>query len=121
MFVERPTGYLELVRRLGERGSELALTLDVGHLIATGDLPVAGQIRALAPFLAHVQLDDAPRGRHEHRMFGTGVLDLSGTLAALREVRFEGQAAVELSRDSHRGAEAAEEALRHLRRAARRA
>jgi sugar phosphate isomerase/epimerase len=120
MFVERPTGYLELVRRLGERGPELGLTLDVGHLVATGDLPVPREVRALAPYLSHVQLDDAPRGRHEHRMFGAGVLDLAGTLAALRAAGFRGQAAVELSRDSFRGAEAAAEAMGHLRAAARR-
>ena len=40
-------------------------------------------------------------------MFGEGELDLTGTLAALAEVGFDGMAAVELSRDSHRGAVAA--------------
>lgn len=119
MFLERPTGYLELRRRLGERGAELGLTLDVGHLIATRDLPVPGQIAALAPYLLHVQLDDAPLGRHEHRMFGEGVLDLAGTLAALRAAGFRGMAAVELSRDSHRGSEAARLAFAALRRASR--
>jgi L-ribulose-5-phosphate 3-epimerase len=120
MFVERPTGYLELVRRLGARGGELGLTLDVGHLLASRDLPVEGQIRTLAPHLVHVQLDDAPLGRHEHRMFGTGALELAPTLRALREIGFAGMAAVELSRDSHRGAAAAEEALAHLVAAERR-
>ncbi|MBK7878765.1 MAG: sugar phosphate isomerase/epimerase [Planctomycetes bacterium] len=119
MFVERPTGYLELRRRLGERAGELGLTLDVGHLLATLDLPVEAQIEALAPYLVGVQLDDAPRGRHEHRPFGQGDLDLPAVLAALKRVRFEGLAAVELSRDSHRGPDAAREALAALRRARR--
>jgi sugar phosphate isomerase/epimerase len=48
-------------------------------------------------------------------MFGLGELDLRGTLAALVETGFDGLAAVELSRDSHRGAAAAEEALGKLR------
>lgn len=114
MFVERPSGYLELVRRLGSRGAELALTLDVGHLLVTNDVPVGDQIRALAPHLVHVHLDDI-RGRiHEHRMFGEGDLDLADTIASLRAVDFRGMAAVELSRDSHRGADAAAEAMRHL-------
>lgn len=117
MFVERPAGYLDLVRRLGARGGELGLTLDVGHLLVTRDVPVAERILALAPHLVHVHLDDIRGGVHEHRMFGTGELDLAGTLGALRGVGFSGLAAVELSRDSHRGPEAAAEALRHLRNA----
>ena len=49
--------------------------------------------------------------------FGSGDLDLRGVLRSLIEVGYGGLAAVELSRDSHRGARAAEEALGHLRRA----
>lgn len=117
MFVERPSGYLELVRRLGDRGAELALTLDVGHLLVTDDVPVGREVRALAAHLAHVHLDDIRNRVHEHRMFGEGALDLADTLSALRAIDFRGMAAVELSRDSHRGAEAAAESMRHLRRA----
>lgn len=117
MFVERPAGYLELVERLGADGERLGLCLDVGHLLVTGDTPVPEQIRRLAPRLVHVHLDDIAGGVHEHRMFGQGELDLRGTLAALVEVGYRGLAAVELSRDSHRGAWAAEEALRRLREA----
>jgi sugar phosphate isomerase/epimerase len=115
MFIERPAGYLELVERLGPAGDELGLTLDVGHLLCTGDLPVGGMIRALAPRLCHVHLDDIAGAVHDHRMFGQGDLDLGEALTALCEVGYSGMAAVELSRDSHRGAAAAEEALGHLR------
>jgi sugar phosphate isomerase/epimerase len=115
MFVERPAGYLELLGRMGSRADSLGLTLDVGHLLVTGDLPVEAQIRSLAPRLVHVHLDDIAGGVHEHRMFGEGVLDLPATLSALMEVGYDGMAAVELSRDSHRGAWAAQEALRRLR------
>lgn len=117
MFVERPSGYLELCRRLGRRGGELGLTLDVGHLVATFDLPVPAQIAALGARLVHVQLDDAPLGRHEHLPFGRGDLDLPGTLKALLEAGYAGMAAVELSRDSHRAPLAAAEALAAIRRA----
>lgn len=119
MFVECPGGYLRLVEHMGAAADELGLTLDVGHLLVTGDLPVDEQIRRLAPRLVHVHLDDIADGVHEHRMFGEGDLDLRATLAALAEVGFEGMAAVELSRDSHRGAEAAAEALDRLRAALR--
>ncbi len=115
MFLERPAGYLELVRRLGDRGNELGLTLDVGHLLVTGDLPVGEAIRSLAGRLVHVHLDDIAGGVHEHRMFGQGDLDLAEVLNTLMEVSYDGMAAVELSRDSHRGPLAAQEAMSHLR------
>jgi len=115
MFVERPAGYAELRRRLGARGDALGLCLDVGHCLCTGDVPVDAVLRAHAGELAMVQLDDVKGGVHEHRMFGTGDLDLAGVLRTLVEVGYDGLACVELSRDSHRGADAAREALEHLR------
>ncbi len=115
MFIERPAGFVELKDRLGADGEALVMTLDVGHLLCTNDLPVGDVIRAHAAHIRHVHLDDIAGGVHEHRMFGEGDLDLTETLRALSEIGFEGMAAVELSRDSHRGAAAAEEAMRHLR------
>jgi L-ribulose-5-phosphate 3-epimerase len=115
MFVERPAGYAELVRRLGRDGDDLGLTLDVGHLLVTRDLPVSRVIEEHRSRLVHVHLDDIRGGVHEHRMFGEGELDLAETLEALVLTGFDGMAAVELSRDSHRGAWAAEEALSRMR------
>jgi len=115
MFLERPAGFLELVRRLGERGGELGLTLDLGHLVVTGDVPVGARIRALARHLIHVHVDDARAGVHEHLQLGQGELDLSDALTALQAVGYSGMAAVELSRDSHRAPEAARTALERLR------
>jgi sugar phosphate isomerase/epimerase len=48
-------------------------------------------------------------------MFGQGVLNLPEVLKTLLETSYDGMAAVELSRDSHRGAWAAQEALRRVR------
>lgn len=115
MFLERPAGYAELVRRLGSAGDELGLTLDLGHCVVTGDLPVSEVIRTYSNRLMLVQLDDCRRGEHVHRMFGEGELDLASALAALVEVGYDGVAAVELSRDSHRAPQAAREAFAHLR------
>ena len=114
MFIERPAGFVELKERLGSDGDTLAMTLDVGHLLCTNDLPVGDVIRANAAHIRHVHLDDIAGGVHEHRMFGEGALDLGETLGALSEIGFDGMAAVELSRDSHRGAAAAAEAMQHL-------
>lgn len=115
MFIERPAGYGELIERLGSTGDTLGLCLDVGHLLVTGDLPVGDVIRAWAPRLVHVHLDDIRKGVHEHRMFGTGDLDLDETLSTLIDVGYDGMGAVELSRDSHRGAEAAALAIGRIR------
>jgi sugar phosphate isomerase/epimerase len=115
MFVERPAGYLELVRRLEDRGNELGLTLDLGHLVVTGDVPAAGHVRALAGRLVHVHLDDARAGVHEHLQLGMGELDLAPALKALQEAGYNGMAAVELSRDSHRAPQAAATAIERIR------
>lgn len=115
MFIERPAGYRELLARLGSGAVGPGLCLDVGHLLCTGDLPVGRVIREFADELALVHLDDIKDGVHEHRMFGEGDLDLAETLGALIAVGFDGVAAVELSRDAHRGPEAARQALGHLR------
>jgi len=119
MFIERPAGFRELTRRLGERGHELGLTIDVGHLIATGELPgsrsIAQQFADVADCLVHVHLDDSLPGTHEHLAFGSGVLDLPATLSALHAIGYDGMAAVELSRDSHRGPALAEATISQLR------
>ena len=114
MFIERPSGLVELKERLGSDGGALAMTLDVGHLLCTNDLPVGDVIRAHAAHIRHVHLDDIAGGVHEHCMFGEGDLDLAETLGTLSEINFGGMAAVELSRDSHQGAAAAAEAMQHL-------
>ncbi|MDP6988558.1 MAG: sugar phosphate isomerase/epimerase [Planctomycetota bacterium] len=115
MFVERPAGFLELRRRLGSAGEGLGLTLDAAHLVCTQDLPAGRVITELKEHLVHVHLADI-RGRvHRHRPFGEGDLDLEDVLSALTGIGYEGMAAVELSRDSHRGAEAAEQALARIR------
>ncbi|MEX1023772.1 MAG: sugar phosphate isomerase/epimerase family protein [Planctomycetota bacterium] len=111
MFIERPSGYDELVRRLGSSGERLGLCLDVGHLLVTGDVPVGEVIRSYGERLAMVHLDDIAGGVHEHRMFGTGDLDLGEVMRALFEVDYDGVAAVELSRDSHRAPWAAAKAM----------
>ena len=119
MFIERPAGYAELLRRLGTGGDELGLTLDVGHCLCTKDLPVGRVITEFGNRLVMVHLDDVAGGIHEHRMFGEGDLDLPEVLNALFTVGYAGVAAVELSRDGHRGPGAAEEAMAHLRAALR--
>lgn len=117
MFVERPSGFRTLRALLGARGEELGLTLDVGHCVVTGDLPVSAVVEDLRDALVHVHLDDCPQGVHQHLPFGEGDLDLTDSLGALVRAGYAGMAAVELSRDGHRGHDAAAEALVALRQA----
>jgi L-ribulose-5-phosphate 3-epimerase len=117
MFIERPAGYRELVERLGSSGEALGLTLDVGHLLCTGDLPVERVVLEYGARLWNVHLDDIRGGVHRHRMFGTGDLDLPEVINALKKAGYGGVASVELSRDSHRGPDAATESMEHLQQA----
>jgi sugar phosphate isomerase/epimerase len=75
---------------------------------------VGDVIRAHAAHLIHVHLDDIRGGVHEHRLFGEGDLDLGAALTALKDIGYDGMAAVELSRDSHRGAWVAGESMKRL-------
>ncbi|MEL6427535.1 MAG: sugar phosphate isomerase/epimerase family protein [Planctomycetota bacterium] len=116
MFVERVQGYHTLLDLMGSTGDGLALTLDTGHCVVTGDLPVSAVVRDVADRLAHVHVADCPHGVHDHRPLGEGDLDLADALGGLQRLGYEGLAAVEQSRDSHRGPDAAARALGAMRR-----
>lgn len=109
MFVERPVGFETLLRVMGSRGDDLGLTLDVGHCVVTGDLPVSAVAHRFRDRLIHVHLADCPPGVHEHLPLGQGGLDLTDALTGLRAIGFDGIAAVELSRDGHRAPDAVRE------------
>jgi len=116
MFIERPAGFGALLERGGPALDELGLTLDLGHCVVTGEEPVSETILHWAPRLVHVHLADCPRGLHQHVALGDGDLDLGDALDGLLRSGFEGIGAVELSRDGHRGPDAARESLALIRR-----
>jgi sugar phosphate isomerase/epimerase len=95
----------------------LGLTLDVGHCLCLESASPQECVRAAAPWLRHVQIEDMRRGVHEHLPFGEGELDVPPVLAALREARYGGLVTVELPRHSHAGPGSARDALRFLRQA----
>ncbi|MDX2548248.1 sugar phosphate isomerase/epimerase family protein [Streptomyces sp. WI04-05B] len=96
----------------------LGLTLDIGHCQCLEPLPPAGCVRAAAPWLRHVQIEDMRRGVHEHLPFGDGEIDFPPVLAALSATGYQGLTVVELPRHSHAGPHYAEHSLHHLRRTA---
>ncbi|UNS99784.1 sugar phosphate isomerase/epimerase [Streptomyces tubbatahanensis] len=92
----------------------LGLTLDIGHCQCLEAAPPDACVRAAAPWLRHVQIEDMRRGVHEHLPFGEGEIDFPPVLAALREVGYDGLVTVELPRDSHTGPERAAASLAFL-------
>ncbi|MFF2269616.1 sugar phosphate isomerase/epimerase family protein [Cellulosimicrobium cellulans] len=104
MLVETVGDALRLRDELGGDAGDLAdlgVTVDVGHCLVVEPDGVVGALRAAAPYLANVQLDDMPRTHHEHRPFGEGEIDLPLVLATLVDVGYTGVAAVELPRHSY--------------------
>ncbi len=113
MLVDSLAAYRELRRRLGR--AELATTIDSGHLLVTEPGAAHAHLAEFAPTLRNVQLDDARRGVHEHLPLGQGEIELVPWLAELQRIGYRGPLALELSRDSHRGAAAAAEAIAVVR------
>ncbi|MFK4068311.1 sugar phosphate isomerase/epimerase family protein [Streptomyces sp. NPDC029674] len=96
----------------------LGLTLDIGHCQCLEPLPPADCVRAAAPWLRHVQIEDMRRGVHEHLPFGDGEIDFPPVLEALAAVGYQGLTVVELPRHSHAGPDLAARSIDFLRRAA---
>ncbi|MEU3840414.1 sugar phosphate isomerase/epimerase family protein [Streptomyces sp. NPDC028635] len=105
-----------LRRILGDPGP-LGLTLDIGHCQCLEPLPPADCVRAAAPWLRHVQIEDMRRGVHEHLPFGDGEIDFPPVLAALDDIGYQGLTVVELPRHSHAGPHFAALSLPFLRHA----
>jgi sugar phosphate isomerase/epimerase len=97
----------------------LGLTLDIGHCQCLEPASPADCVRAAAPWLRHVQIEDMRRGVHEHLPFGDGEIDFPPVLDALADTGYQGLVVVELPRHSHAGPEMAARSLPFLRTAAR--
>ena len=96
----------------------LGLTLDIGHCQCLERDQPAECVRAAAPWLRHVQIEDMRRGVHEHLPFGDGEIDFPPVLDALAATGYQGLTVVELPRHSHAGPELARTSIEFLRTAA---
>lgn len=105
------------LRRLLGDPAPLGLTLDIGHCQCLEPLPPADCVRAAAPWLRHVQIEDMRRGVHEHLPFGDGEIDFPPVLAALADAGYQGLTVVELPRHSPAGPHFAALSLPFLRHA----
>lgn len=113
MLIDTLASYRELRRIL--RRDDLMTTIDVGHLIVTEPGAPERHLDEWKDSLINVQVDDARRGVHEHLPVGKGEIQFPPVFETLRRMGYTGPLALELSRDSHRGAEAAAEAIRVLK------
>jgi sugar phosphate isomerase/epimerase len=96
---------------------DLSLTLDLGHAHLTESASVPEVVRQFAALIVNVHAEDMRRPVHEHLPFGSGEMNYPHILRALDKVGYRGLINVELSRDSHRGAAMAREAITFLRKA----
>jgi sugar phosphate isomerase/epimerase len=95
---------------------DFGLALDVGHVPVTETCSAGDAIRRYGAALRTVHLDDSRDRVHEHLQVGEGELDWTDIVRALREVRFDGIAAFELSRHSHAAPQAARDAIERFSR-----
>lgn len=111
-------GFHHLRTLLGDP-EPLGLTLDIGHCQCLEPDPPVDCVKAAAPWLRHVQIEDMRRGVHEHLPFGDGEIDFPPVLEALAATGYDGLTVVELPRHSHAGPELARTSLEFLRSATR--
>jgi sugar phosphate isomerase/epimerase len=93
----------------------LGLTIDIGHLVCQGEVPVSTQLLRWKDLLWNVHIEDMRRGYHEHLFFGEGEVDFADVFAGLRQAGYTGGVYVELSRHSYDAVTTAQKAYAFLR------
>lgn len=93
----------------------LGLTIDIGHLVCQGEVPVSTHLVRWKDLLWNVHIEDMRRGYHEHLFFGEGEVDFADVFAGLRQAGYSGGVYVELSRHSYDAVATAQKAYTFLR------
>ncbi len=99
MFIDTMDKFAELFQKVNHPA--FGLTIDIGHLVCNGELPVSRFLTEWKHVLWNVHIEDMRRGVHDHVMFGEGEVDFADVFAGLRAAGYEGGVYVELSRHSH--------------------
>jgi sugar phosphate isomerase/epimerase len=113
MFIDTMDRFAELHAKVNH--PNFGLTIDVGHLVCNGELPVSRHLVAWKDWLWNVHIEDMRRGVHDHLMFGEGEVDFADVFTGLRAAGYEGMVSVELSRHSHDAVETARRSMEFLR------
>ena len=98
MFIDTMDKFADLHAKV--KHPAFGLTLDVGHLVCNGEVPVSEHIAAWKHVLWNVHIEDKKPGVHDHLMFGEGEVDFADAFDGLRDAEYEGGVFVELSRHS---------------------
>jgi L-ribulose-5-phosphate 3-epimerase len=114
MFIDTMDKFTELHERMNHPA--FGLTVDVGHLVCNGELPVSEHLTRWKDVLWNVHIEDMRRGVHDHLQFGEGEVDFADVFAGLRAAEYEGGVYVELSRHSHDAVNTARKSIEVLRR-----
>ena len=113
MFIDTMDKFAELHARVNH--PQFGLTMDVGHLVCNGELPVSRHLVAWKDWLWNVHIEDMRVGVHDHVMFGEGEVDLADVFAGLRAANYQSGVYVELSRHSHDAVNIARKSIAFLR------
>lgn len=114
MFIDTMDKFAELYERVNHPA--FGLTVDVGHLVCNGELPVSEHLTRWKDVLWNVHIEDMRRGVHDHLLFGEGEVDFADVFAGLRAAEYDGGVYVELSRHSHDAVNTARKSIEFLRR-----
>ena len=112
MFIDTMDKFAELHARVNHPA--FGLTVDVGHLVCNGELPVSKFLAEWKHVLWNVHIEDMRAGVHDHLMFGEGEVDFADVFAGLRAANYTGGVYVELSRHSYDAVNTAREAMEFL-------
>lgn len=94
LLIETTDEYLEVAERVGSPA--IGLNFDIGHAFCMSeDLP--RQIARMAPHTRHYHLEDIASTRvHHHMVPGTGAIDFTEVVGAIRKTGYDGWLTVEL-------------------------
>lgn len=113
MFLENMDRFEELQTRLDHE--LFGLTLDLGHLVCTGELPISKFVKRWPKRLWNIHIEDMKKGVHDHLLFGEGEVDFADAFRALNAIQYPGLVSVELSRHSHDAVRTAQRSLEFLK------
>ncbi len=116
MFIDTMEKFAELHGRVNR--PNFGLTIDIGHLVCQGEVPVSESLVHWKDWLWNVHIDDMKPGVHDHLLFGEGSVDFADVFSGLKNAGYSGGVYVELSRHSHNAVATARQSMEFLKKLA---
>lgn len=108
MFIDTMGKFAELQARIDH--PSFGLTLDIGHLVCNGELPISKHVHDWKEILWNIHIEDMRNGVHDHLMIGEGEVDFADFFSGLRNTGYRKGIFVELSRHSYDAVQSARKA-----------